>query len=62
MRIPLLNYNRFFLAELVDNGIKVNNLGNNPFLIWDVFTTTVELLENFGGVAKKDIAMNYNLE
>ena len=61
VRIPLLKGDGFFLAELVEDGIKVNNLGSSPLLIWVVFTKTVELLIKFGGVAKKGDAMNYSL-
>jgi len=61
VKVPLLKGNRFFLAELVEDGINVSNLGNNPFLPWDVFTESVNLIERLGGIAKKGDAMNYSL-
>ncbi len=60
-KIPLLRGNRYFLAELIESGIKVDNLGKEPFLPWGVFIETVKLLEKLGGTAKKGNAMNYKL-
>ena len=61
VKVPLLKGNRFFLAELVEDGINVSNLGNNPFLSWDVFTESVNLIERLGGIAKKGDAMLFSL-
>ena len=61
VKVPLLKGNRFFLAELVEDGINVSNLGNNPFLPWDVFTESVNLIERLGGIAKKGDAMLFSL-
>lgn len=61
VKVPLLKGNRFFLAELLEDGINVSNLGNNPFLPWDVFTESVNLIERLGGIAKKGDAMLFSL-
>lgn len=61
VKVPLLKGNRFFLAELVEDGTSVSNLGNNPFLPWDVFTESVNLIERLGGIAKKGDAMLFSL-
>lgn len=50
-----------FTATLVDAGIEVSNLGQQPFLPWDVFTETVGLLRENGGKALKGDAMSSRL-
>jgi len=50
-----------FSAVMVDGGIDVSNLGNQPFLPWEVFTETVSLLIRQGGSADKGNAMGYRL-
>ncbi len=50
----------YFKAKLMDDGIWVSNLGNNPMLAWDVFHTAIELLVERREVTKGD-AMNYKL-
>lgn len=50
-----------FTANLREDGIEVDNLGNQPFLPWSVFEETVELLKAQGGKAKKGNAMSYRL-
>lgn len=60
-KISLLRRNSYFTAELLEDGIKVDNLGNSRFLPWEVFTETVNLLERSGGIVQKGDAMNYSL-
>jgi hypothetical protein len=60
-KIPLINGNKYFTAKLEEEGINVNNLGGNPFLHWDVFVESVDLLKKLGGTVKKGNAMNYSL-
>jgi len=52
-----------FTAELANgyDGINVTNLGNQPFLSWDVFRVAIELLNKLGGTAIRGNAMNYRL-
>ena len=61
VKIPLIKNNKYFNAKLVDDGINVNNLGSSPFLHWDVFIESVDLIEKLGGIAKKGNAMSYSL-
>ena len=59
--VPLLIGGRFFTATRINeihrreerNGIRVSNLGNNSFLSWNVFSTTINLLTELGGQATK---------
>lgn len=51
--VPLLRGNRNFQVRLVDNGVEVSNLRSYPFLPWEVFIKTIELLDKNNGVAKK---------
>lgn len=60
-RIPLIRGNGTFKAELSTDGIYVDNLGNQPFLKWDVFIEAVSILKANGGQAKKGNAMNSKL-
>ena len=61
VKIPLIKNNKYFNAKLVDDGVNVNNLGSSPFLHWDVFVESVDLIEKLGGIAKKGNAMSYSL-
>jgi hypothetical protein len=56
-QIPLLKGGKSFKAELSTDGIYVDNLGNQPFLPWVVFTETVSLLKRSGGRAVRGNAM-----
>ncbi len=59
--IALLRGRRSFSAELSDQGISVNNLGNKPFLPWKVFQESNRILVENGGSAKRGDAMNFRL-
>ena len=50
-----------FSAVMVDGGVIVSNLGNQPFLPWEVFTETVSLLIREGGSAEKGNVMGPRL-
>jgi hypothetical protein len=56
-QIPLLKGDRTFKAILDKNGVSVSNLGNEPFLPWNVFVETVYLLKKNGGRAVRGNAM-----
>ena len=60
-QIPLLKGGRSFEAKLSTKGIYVDNLGNQRFLPWTVFTETVSLLERSGGRAARGDAMKSKL-
>lgn len=51
--VALLCGNRNFQVRLVDNGVEVSNLRSYPFLPWEVFIKTIELLDKNNGVVKK---------
>jgi len=51
----------YFNAKLVEGGIEVDNLGNQPFLPWCVFQEAVCILIRNQGVAKRGDAMNARL-
>lgn len=56
-RIPVLNGKKTFTARLEEDGITVDNLGNQPFLPWEVFSQAVNCLkENYGQVKKGNAA------
>ncbi len=59
--IPLLKGDKTFQAQLSHDGVYVNNLGNQPFLPWTVFTETVLLLTRKGGRVFRGDAMNSKL-
>jgi len=61
VKIPLLRGNNYFTAEIIEDGIMVNNLGGSPFLPWDVFTESINLIERLGGIASKGDAMIFCL-
>lgn len=50
-----------FKAKLVTGGIEVDNLGSQPFLPWQVFQESVNILIRKHGVAKRGNAMNSKL-
>jgi hypothetical protein len=50
-----------FRAKLVEGGIEVDNLGNQPFLPWCVFQEAVCVLIRNQGIAKRGDAMNSRL-
>ena len=58
--IPMQN-KATFSAVMVDGGVSVSNLGNQPFLPWEVFAETVSLLIRQGGSADKGNAMGPRL-
>jgi len=58
--IPLLKGGSF-TADLVDEGIVVNNLGAQPFLPWVVFQEAVCVLMRNGGHAERGNAMKAKL-
>jgi hypothetical protein len=58
--IPLMN-GKDFSAELVEEGVMVSNLGNQPFLPWEVFEETIVLLRREGGRALRGSAMGSRL-
>ena len=50
-----------FAVKLVKGGIEVDNLGNQPFLPWQVFTEAKNILIRKDGVAQRGDAMNSRL-
>src|SRR5215216_1430682 len=48
---------RSFKARITDEGIMVDNLGNQPLLPWIVFEEAIDLLVRKGGRAEKGNAM-----
>jgi hypothetical protein len=58
--IPLLKGGHF-TAALTDEGIKVDNLGNQPLLPWEVFQEAVCVLIRSGGRARRGDAMKSRL-
>jgi hypothetical protein len=59
-RVPKLR-GGFFSAQLIDSGIEVSNLGNQPFLPWGVFEETANLLLRNGGRAQRGNAVRPKL-
>lgn len=59
--IPLMNGKKLFTARLEEDGIYVDNLGNQPFLPWEVFSEAINCLKENGGEVKKGNAMNSRL-
>ena len=60
IKIPLLKSGQF-TAHLVEGGLEVDNLSSQPFLPWEVFEETINLLVRNGGRAKRGDAMNSRL-
>jgi len=50
-----------FTAKLINEGVIVDNLGNQPFLHWAAFQETVCILIQNGGKAKRGVAMESKL-
>ena len=60
-QILMAKRGRTFSAKLADDGIYVDNLGDQPFLTWAVFTESLLLLEKMNGKVIKGNAMNFRL-
>ena len=60
VEIPLRRVGHF-TATVTDEGIKVDNLGNQPLLPWEVFQEAVCVLIRSGGRAKRGDAMGSRL-
>lgn len=60
VQIPLLKGGHF-TAEITDEGIKVDNLGNQPLLPWAVFQEAVCVLIRNGDRAERGDAMGSKL-
>jgi hypothetical protein len=58
--IPLMRGSSF-TARLSDEGLYVDNLGNNPFLPWSAFEEAVTVLIESGGRAPRGDAMKAKL-
>ena len=52
---------KLFKANLVNDGIKVDNLRHYSFLPWEVFREAFQVMRRFGGRAEKGNAMNSKL-
>ena len=50
-----------FKASLTEEGVRVDNLGNQPLLPWLVFEEAITLLNQNGGRAARGDAMSYRL-
>jgi hypothetical protein len=59
-KIPLLKGGSF-TAELTDEGVIVDNLGNQPLLPWAAFQEAICVLIRNGGRAKRGVAMESKL-
>ncbi len=60
-QVPYIRGTGFITAELINNGIRVDNLGNLPFLPWIAFQEAICVLIRYGGRAKRGNAMNFRL-
>jgi len=60
-RIPVMKGKKLFTARLEEDGIYVDNLGDQPFLPWQVFTEAINCLKENGGQVKKGNAADYTL-
>jgi len=60
-KVPYIRGAGSFAAELIGTGIKVDNLGTQPFLPWAVFQETIYVLIRNGVRAERGNAMNYKL-
>lgn len=52
---------RTFTAELAPDGMRMDSLGTQPLLRWEVFSEVVRLLGRYGGVCSKGDAMKGRL-
>ena len=60
-KIPLMSGKQFFEARSETDGVYVDNLKNQPFLPWKIFSEAVNCLKENGGRAKKGNAINSRL-
>ncbi|AKB75985.1 Chromosome segregation ATPase [Methanosarcina lacustris Z-7289] len=60
-KITLMSGKQFFEARAEEDGIYVDNLKNQPFLPWKIFSEAVNFLQENGGQAKKGNATNSRL-
>jgi DNA repair exonuclease SbcCD ATPase subunit len=60
-KIPLMSGKQFFEARSETDGVYVDNLKNQPFLPWGIFSEAVNCLMENGGKAKKGNATNSRL-
>ncbi|MDQ1253235.1 MAG: hypothetical protein QG646_2385 [Euryarchaeota archaeon] len=60
-RIPVMKGKKLFTARLEEDGIYVDNLGDQPFLPWQVFTEAINCLKENGGQVKKGNAADSKL-
>ena len=60
LNIPLQKSGQF-IAKIVDGGLEVDNLSNLPFLPWNVFEQTIDLMVRKGGRAERGDAMSSRL-
>lgn len=60
-KIPLMNGKKLFTARLEEDGIYVDNLGNQPFLPWEAFSEAINCLKENGGQVKKGNATDSRL-
>jgi hypothetical protein len=60
-KIPLMKGNKFFVARSEEEGIYVDNLGNQPFLPWRVFSEAINCIKENGGQVKKGNAASSKL-
>jgi hypothetical protein len=60
-RIPLLKGGHSFTAAIAADGVRVDNLGRQPLLPWEVFEEAVSLLVRCGGHADRGDAMKCKL-
>jgi DNA repair exonuclease SbcCD ATPase subunit len=60
-KIPLMSGKQFFEARSETDGVYVDNLKNQPFLPWEIFSEAVNCLMENGGKAKKGNATNFRL-
>ena len=60
VQIPLLKGGHF-TAEITEEGIKVDNLGNQPLLPWAVFREAICVLIRNGGRAERGDALGSKL-
>ena len=60
-QVHYLKGSGMFSAELTDKGIRFDNLGTQPFLLWAVFQEAICALVRNGGRAERGNAMNYKL-
>ncbi|MCO5380913.1 MAG: hypothetical protein NHB15_01265 [Methanosarcina barkeri] len=60
-KIPLMSGKQFFEARSETDGVYVDNLKNQPFLPWKIFSEAINCLKENGGQAKKGNATNSRL-